>query len=67
MGQVLEVKTKSKNPELAFRPVTKSRWRAFEQLFGTRGACGGCWCMTWRVKRTVFEKGKGPGNKRAMK
>jgi GNAT superfamily N-acetyltransferase len=23
--------------------------------------------MTWRVKRAAFEKGKGPGNKRAMK
>ena len=49
------------------RPLTSARWKDFEKLFGQRGACGGCWCMWWRLKRSEFEKKKGAGNKRAMK
>jgi len=50
-----------------FRTVTKQNWKDFEELFGERGACGGCWCMYWRLKRKDFETKKGTGNKRAMK
>ena len=25
-------------------------------LFGTHGACGGCWCMFWRLTRSQFEQ-----------
>ncbi len=53
--------------ELTFHPLTPERWKDFEKLFGERGACGGCWCMSWRLKRAVFEKQKGAGNKRAMR
>ncbi len=55
------------NPKLQFFPVTKDRWSDFETLFGERGACGGCWCMLWRLTRKEFEKQKGAGNRRAMK
>lgn len=36
-------------------------------LFGDRGACGGCWCMWWRLKRSEFERLKGALNRRALK
>ena len=36
-------------------------------LFGERGACGGCWCMSWRLKRSHYEKQKGPRNKAAFR
>ncbi|MEW6368604.1 MAG: GNAT family N-acetyltransferase [Acidobacteriota bacterium] len=52
---------------LEFHPVTADRWRDMRQLFGSRGACGGCWCMYWRLKRSEFERRKGDGNRRAMK
>jgi GNAT superfamily N-acetyltransferase len=52
---------------LSFHPLTPARWHDFELLFGPRGACGGCWCMYWRRTRPAFEKGKGAGNRRAMK
>jgi GNAT superfamily N-acetyltransferase len=52
---------------LKIAPVTPSRWKDFETLFGERGACGGCWCMWWKLTRSQFEKNKGTGNKRAMK
>jgi GNAT superfamily N-acetyltransferase len=48
-------------------PIDKSRWKDFEKLFGDRGACGGCWCMAWRLKPKEFEIQKGAGNKKAMK
>jgi GNAT superfamily N-acetyltransferase len=53
--------------KLVIHPLTRERWADFERLFGERGACGGCWCMLWRLSRAEFEKQKGAGNKRAMK
>ncbi|MFH1017161.1 MAG: GNAT family N-acetyltransferase [Pseudomonadota bacterium] len=26
-------------------------WPDLEKLFGSRGACGGCWCMSWRLPK----------------
>ena len=52
---------------MTVRPLTTANWSDFEQLFGPRGACGGCWCMYWRIRRTEFQKGKGEGNRRAMR
>jgi GNAT superfamily N-acetyltransferase len=48
-------------------PATNARWADLEELFGERGACGGCWCMFWRLPRKEFEANKGIGNKRALK
>jgi GNAT superfamily N-acetyltransferase len=48
-------------------PLTKKRWSDFETLFGERGACGGCWCMLWRLTRKEFERQMGEANRSAMK
>lgn len=48
-------------------PATQERWPDLELLFGENGACGGCWCMTWRLTRSEFEKKKGAANKKALK
>jgi hypothetical protein len=53
--------------EVEFHPLKSDRWQDLEELFGERGACGGCWCMWWRSRRSEYEKQKGEGNKRAMK
>ena len=50
-----------------FHPATPSRWPDVERLFGERGACGGCWCMVWRLRNKEWEAGKGAKNKRAFK
>lgn len=47
--------------------MTPDRWKDLEDLFGERGACGGCWCMWWRLKRSEFDKQKGAKNKAALK
>jgi len=52
---------------LSVQPLTPERWDDFEKLFGKRGACGGCWCMLWRLSRSQFDQQKGNGNRRAMK
>jgi GNAT superfamily N-acetyltransferase len=52
--------------ELDYRTLIPERWRDFEALFGARGACGGCWCMWWRLSRKEFERRKGEANRRAM-
>ena len=54
-------------PHLDFHPLTPERWPDLETLFGPRGACGGCWCMWWRLKRSEFEKQKSEGNRKALK
>ena len=52
--------------KILVHPLTPERWTDFEHLFGKRGACGGCWCMLWRLGRGEFEQQKGAGNRRAM-
>lgn len=52
---------------LKFHPLIPERWTDLEKLFGEHGACGGCWCMWWRLKRSEFEQQKGEGNRRALK
>jgi GNAT superfamily N-acetyltransferase len=58
---------KQKPATLSFYPLTSERWSDFEELFGPRGACGGCWCMLWRLQRAEFDSRKGEGNRQAMK
>jgi len=36
---------------LEIQELGPARWADLERLFGTNGACGGCWCMWWRVPR----------------
>jgi len=43
---------------LKFEPLSKSNWNKFVALFGERGACGNCWCQTWRFPKKEFEAGK---------
>lgn len=52
---------------ISFEPLTDVTWKAFEQLFGPRGACAGCWCMTWRLTKADYELSKGDGNKSKTK
>ena len=53
--------------QLSFEPQTKKNWNKFVQLFGDKGACGNCWCMYYRLKKSDFQDGKADnGNKEAM-
>ncbi len=53
-------------PELEVLPVTRERFSDLERLFGPRGACGGCWCMWWRLTAREFDAMKGEENRAAL-
>lgn len=42
--------------KLIVRPLTPDLWPALENLFGSNGACNGCWCMYWRIGRAYRKK-----------
>jgi len=52
--------------QFSFRPLTKKNWSDLENLFGPRGASGGCWCMWWRLKRSEYKRQKGDANRKAF-
>lgn len=52
--------------DLSFQPVETANWPDLETLFGVNGACGGCWCMLWRLRKKAYDAGKGAGNKSAL-
>ena len=45
-----------------FKPLDKETWSDLQNLFGEKGACGGCWCMYWRLPHKVYENSKGKSN-----
>jgi len=44
---------------LSTQPLRRNLWNDFEELFGLNGACGGCWCMFWKLRGKAFEDVKG--------
>lgn len=52
---------------LICKPLSPQRWTDFETLFGPRGACGGCWCMFWKLPNKEFQALAYDGNKAAQK
>jgi GNAT superfamily N-acetyltransferase len=53
-------------PEMKFLPLVPARWDDFENLFGAHGACGGCWCMFWKLPRQEYDAGRGEANRLAQ-
>lgn len=52
--------------KLQVKPLTPETWHAFEELFGSQGACDGCWCMWWHLKRKDYEAQRGEVNHHLM-
>lgn len=54
--------------QIQVRDLTPALWPSLEKLFGKNGACGGCWCMFWRLKTgEPYPELKGPALKRRFK
>jgi GNAT superfamily N-acetyltransferase len=53
--------------KLRVEVVTPDHWDDIAALFRERGACGGCWCMTFRRPRKEFDANKGEGNRKALR
>ncbi|MCE9646807.1 MAG: GNAT family N-acetyltransferase [Chloroflexi bacterium] len=54
-------------PDLSFHPLTQKLWRDFELLFGRHGACGGCWCMHWKLRGKAFSENAGDAARQMQK
>ncbi len=50
----------------SIHPLTPERWPDFVDLFGPRGACGGCWCMFWKLSFSEFQALAHAGTKAAQ-
>jgi GNAT superfamily N-acetyltransferase len=66
-GANLPFRSECEKVRLRFEALTAERWPDLEQLFGSKGACGGCWCMAWRKQRADFVKDKGEANRASLK
>lgn len=54
---------------MRLKEIGPEDWGLISELFGSRGACGGCWCMHWRREKggQAWEKVKGEPNRLAFK
>src|ERR1700739_1762153 len=50
-----------------FEPLTPERWGDLTELFGSNGACGGCWCMWWKRSSAEFARRAGASHRRGFK
>jgi GNAT superfamily N-acetyltransferase len=54
---------------VTIRAITPEDWPTIERLFGANGACGGCWCMWWRVEKggKTWDAAKGEPARKTMR
>jgi len=57
----------SPKPALRVEPLSDAPWPDLLDLFGPRGACGGCWCQWWRQSRADYDANKGEVNREALR
>jgi GNAT superfamily N-acetyltransferase len=50
-----------------FSVLDPQHFSDFEKLFGPRGACGGCWCMFWKLPKKDFDLLAGDGSRQMQK
>jgi GNAT superfamily N-acetyltransferase len=54
--------------KISIKELNPNLWRDLEELFGKKGACGGCWCMYCRIdKGEKWPEVKGAEAKRRLK
>ncbi|TFG61669.1 MAG: GNAT family N-acetyltransferase [Spirochaetales bacterium] len=58
---------KAAAPGIVVKPLSSGLWPDLETLFGPAGACSGCWCLWWNVKRAEFDALGSKGRKKTFK
>ncbi len=50
------------------KELSAAMWNDVERLFGSNGACGGCWCQAWRIRAgEKWDDVKGPKAKKRLR
>jgi GNAT superfamily N-acetyltransferase len=49
------------------RPAAASDAEALADLFGARGACGGCWCRYWMTGKAAYDRVRANGGTEAKR
>lgn len=54
--------------KVEYKELKPSMWKDVERLFGPKGACGGCWCISWRLHKggKLWNETKGSKAKRML-
>jgi GNAT superfamily N-acetyltransferase len=52
---------------ISIKPIKRNLWTDFEELFGLNGACGGCWCMHWKLRGQAYDEAKGSATRQMHK
>jgi GNAT superfamily N-acetyltransferase len=65
MAQKKKPATEPVAKQITVRPLATDDWPNILRLFGEKGACGGCWCMWWRVPHggKMWQEVKGQVNR----
>ncbi len=55
--------------DITVRPLAPNDWPVVAKLFGANGACGGCWCMWWRVPQggKLWRESQGDKNRESFR
>lgn len=53
--------------ELSIKPIKRNLWTDLEELFGLNGACGGCWCMFWKLRGKAYDEARGSATRQMHK
>ncbi len=56
-------------PTFTFKEAAPELWPDLKALFGANGACGGCWCQSWRIPKggKLWDETKGEKARRMMR
>jgi predicted GNAT family acetyltransferase len=69
MSRTGKAESSKKRGPVKVRELRKTDWPHIMTLFGSNGACGGCWCMSWRITPhgKTWRDAVGDPNRRAFK
>jgi predicted GNAT family acetyltransferase len=69
MARTSQKKTATEQAVTKVRELNKTDWPHITALFGSNGACGGCWCMSWRITPhgKKWSEAQGETNRKAFK
>ena len=54
--------------DISYKILSPELWEDIVKLFGSNGACGGCWCQAWRIEKgEKWDDVKGESAKKRLK